>query len=174
MVPLALLTLNGSHDRHTGIRSNVMANAWYVVVPVGTNPPKARIAKVVVGSPADKAWGGNGSYQGWQVFMGPFPSEAAAKSAHPSSGLSAILDMTQAGLSAANVPGAGIVKAISNPIGAITDINNFLSRLTSVNTWIRVGEFVLGALLILAGALKLSGASSDLADVAKLATKVVK
>ena len=161
-----------------------MANAWYVVVPVGTNqgsalnpvqnPPKARIAKVVVGSPADKAWGGNGSYQGWQVFMGPFPSEAAAKSAHPSSGLSAILDMTQAGLSAANVPGAGIVKAISNPIGAITDINNFLSRLTSVNTWIRVGEFVLGALLILAGALKLSGASSDLADVAKLATKVVK
>lgn len=70
-------------------------------------------------------------------------------------------------------PGGGV--AVSNPVtGALTDVNSFLSRLTSANTWLRVGEFVLGALLILAGALKLSGASSDLADVAKLATKVVK
>lgn len=58
-------------------------------------------------------------------------------------------------------------------IGALTNVTDFLSRLTSMNTWIRVGEFVLGALLILAGALKLSGQSADLGDIAKLA-KVIK
>lgn len=59
-------------------------------------------------------------------------------------------------------------------IGAITDVNAFLSRLTSMNTWIRVGEFILGALLILAGALKLSGQSADIGDITKMATKVIR
>lgn len=66
------------------------------------------------------------------------------------------------------IPGA---KAVT---GAITDVNSFLSRLTSVNTWIRVAEVLLGAMLIMAGALKLSGSSADLGDIAKTATKVIK
>lgn len=66
------------------------------------------------------------------------------------------------------IPGA---KAVT---GAITDVNSFLSRLTSVNTWIRVAEVLLGAMLIMAGALKLSGSSADLSDIAKTATKVIK
>lgn len=78
--------------------------------------------------------------------------------------------LTQHTVNEANrvVPGA---KAVT---GAVTDVGNFLSRLTSINTWIRVGEFILGAMLILAGALKLSGQDASLKTIAKTATKVVK
>lgn len=59
-------------------------------------------------------------------------------------------------------------------VGRAIDINGFLSLLTSANTWIRVGEFVLGAMLILAGALHITGQSADIRDISKLATKVIK
>lgn len=95
----------------------------------------------------------------WQIRGGPYDTEAEAKAAIP-------------GIQA-QTPAPGFIA--QTPVGgAITDVNNFLSRLTSMNTWVRVGEFVLGALLILAGALKLSGQSSDIGDAVKLATKVVK
>lgn len=68
----------------------------------------------------------------------------------------------------------GLPGQASSVVGAITSVPEFLSRLTSPNTWLRVGEFVLGALLILAGALKLSGKSGDIGSAVKLATKVVK
>lgn len=58
-------------------------------------------------------------------------------------------------------------------VGQAIDINGFLSLLTSKNTWLRVGEFVLGAMLILAGALHISGKSADLGDIAGLAKKAV-
>lgn len=64
---------------------------------------------------------------------------------------------------------AGGVPGISAITGAATNVNTFLSRLTSAALWIRVGEFVLGALLMLSGALKLSGSSADIKDIAKMA-----
>jgi hypothetical protein len=62
---------------------------------------------------------------------------------------------------------------VSQVAGAATDVNTFLSRLTSPNLWLRVGEFILGAILILSGTMKLTGNGGDLGDMAKLA-RVVK
>lgn len=63
------------------------------------------------------------------------------------------------------------INAGEKAVGALTDVNTFLSRLTSPNTWIRAGEFILGALLILSGALTLAGKNGDVVTLAK---KVVK
>jgi hypothetical protein len=68
---------------------------------------------------------------------------------------------TQIANSAGALPGAG----------TLTEVNSFLSRLTSANTWIRVGEFTLGALLILSGALTLANKNGDITSIAK---KVIK
>jgi hypothetical protein len=66
------------------------------------------------------------------------------------------------------------VPIVGPVVGAATNVNDFLSKLSSPNTWLRIGEFVLGALLLLAGAMHLTGMNSDLGDIAKLGTKVVK
>lgn len=64
---------------------------------------------------------------------------------------------------------AGHVPVVGAAQSAVTNVNDFLSRLTSGNTWLRIGEFILGALLLLAGAMHLSGRNADLSDLAKLA-----
>jgi hypothetical protein len=93
----------------------------------------------------------------WSVMGGPYPTKAAAVAAIP-------------GIQAAH-PAPGALSQAAAAAGAgspIADVTSFLSRLTALNTWIRVGEFVLGALLLIAGALHLSGQSADLRDIAKL------
>lgn len=69
---------------------------------------------------------------------------------------------------------AGGVPGVSQVVGAATDINTFLSRLTSPNLWLRIGEFILGALLILSGTLKLTNHGGDLGDIVKTGAKFVK
>jgi hypothetical protein len=98
----------------------------------------------------------------WFNIRGPFTTQAQANAAIPS---------IQAG-SPANgaVAQASGNTGLPDPTGAITSVNDFLSRLTSPNTWLRVEEFTLGALLVLAGALHLAGV--DPMNVAKLAPPV--
>lgn len=97
----------------------------------------------------------------WQNVNGPFSSQAKAEAAIPD-------------IQAKN-PAPGILQQFNAPgVGQIGNIADFLARLTSGNLWLRVGEFILGSLLILSGALKLSGASSDIGDIVKTGAKVVK
>lgn len=117
-------------------------------------------------------------------------STAAEANAHPNSVISfpnpaaaimipfvnALIDDANNARDVASAPGnlpvvGPVIKGAQNAVGALTDVNTFLSRLTSPNTWIRAGEFVLGALLILAGALTLAGHNGDVVSLAK---KVVK
>lgn len=65
----------------------------------------------------------------------------------------------------------GLVQGAQTAASAVTDINSFLSRLTSGALWLRIGEFVLGALLILSGALTLTNHNGDLVAAA---AKVIK
>jgi len=63
----------------------------------------------------------------------------------------------------ANAPGQA-----AQLLTGLPAIGDFFQRLTQGSTWIRVGEFLLGALLLISGALHLSGRSADLKDIAKL------
>jgi len=139
-----------------------MSQAWFVVAPVGASqgsftdpkvPDGSRIAEADTGTPAYKAWTGNGSYGGWQVVMGPFPTKAAAVAAHPPAGLSAVL--SAAGLAAQIASGSALGSGptlpgpvISNPLAAIGD---FFSRLTSPHTWLRVAEGLVGIAFLIVG-----------------------
>lgn len=52
-------------------------------------------------------------------------------------------------------PGSGVIKgaigAGKNIVGAVTDQTTFLSRLTSPNLWLRIGEVTIGLLLLVVG-----------------------
>jgi hypothetical protein len=97
-------------------------------------------------------------------------------------GVGATAGATGTFINAAGSAGAGIgntavghaVGGAENALGAITDITGFLSRLTSANLWLRVGEFVLGALLILSGAMTLAGKNGDISAIVKTGIKYVK
>jgi hypothetical protein len=155
-----------------------MTNAWFVVAPTGESqgsflnpkvPDGSRLTEVATGSAAYKAWVGNESYNGWQVVMGPFATEAQAKAAHPPAALSAVL--TAAGLASStaaqsavgsepSLPGA----TVSNPLDAIS---GFIKALTEANTWIRVAKVIIGGTLVIVGLAHISGAGNAVATTAR-------
>lgn len=75
------------------------------------------------------------------TVAGPFPSQSAAQAWQTSAN------------TAGNSPGSaigGIVDAAGlNPISGVSDLAH---RLTESSTWIRVGEFIAGAILLYVGA----------------------
>lgn len=68
----------------------------------------------------------------------------------------------------------GIQNTNFNPLSGLASIGDFFSRLSQANTWIRVGEVILGIMLITSGVLHISGADADITGIAKSAVKVVK
>lgn len=79
-------------------------------------------------------------------------------------------------LSPAAAIATGAIPAI-NPLDWLSNVGDFFSKLGQANTWIRIGEFVLGAGLVYVGAHHLV-ANSDVAKTAKsvatTAAKVIK
>jgi len=160
-----------------------MATAWFVVAPVGTSqgsflnpkvPDNSRIAGVDTSSAAYTAWLGNGAYNGWQVVMGPFPTEAAAKAAHPPAGLSAVLTAAQLGATVA--AGAAIGSGptlpgptVTNPLDWLSNIGQFFSALTQPNLWLRVAKVLLGGVMVVAGLIKLTGTDKKVYGIAGMA-----
>lgn len=72
---------------------------------------------------------------------GPYASRAAAEAAANSPG---------GGFPGANIPG-NPGQAIGQAVSGFTGLNaigDFANRLTQANTWIRVGEFIAGAILV--------------------------
>lgn len=52
------------------------------------------------------------------------------------------------------------LNAIAAPLTGLSAIGDFFQRLTQANTWIRLGEVVLGLVLIVAGVSKMAGISA--------------
>lgn len=159
------------------------AQDWWVMAPAaasqGTplNPVKPAgtiIINVDKGSPEDTAIANLQNVtiggQSFKRFEGPFATQQQAQKASPPAGLQFIgTTVGIIGTAAATSAGGGLPgTSLGNPLSGIQAVGDFFARLTDLNTWIRVGEFVLGALLLIAGALRLSGAPADLRDIAKL------
>ncbi len=160
-----------------------MANAWFVIAPVGESqgsptdpkiPAGSKIVEVATNSAAYSAWLGNGSYNGWQVVMGPFATEAAAKSAAPPAGLSYLSTLIGASAATAisqlsgqpqtgsqvqaNVSGASSLSGIFNGLHlSWPGADTFLGRALKI---------VIGGVLLLAGILKMTGADQAALGVA--------
>jgi hypothetical protein len=95
--------------------------------------------------------------------LGPYPTQAAATAAADAQ------NAGQAGLNKA--AGAAASAASSIPgLGGLASVGQFFDRLTEGNTWIRVGEVLLGLALVVVGTAKLFGNTS----IGKTATKAAK
>jgi hypothetical protein len=65
--------------------------------------------------------------------------------------------------------------AVGGVSGAASDVNDFLSRLSQPNTWLRVGEFFVGAILIYVGLRSMFPSQIEaVTGPVKTAAKVVK
>lgn len=86
---------------------------------------------------------------------------------------------SKAGFGAVGLPvlgpggGLGLVKGASSDLGGINAIGDFFNRLTEANTWLRVGEFVAGALLVYLG-LSATMKGTEAQSVTQGVTKPVK
>jgi hypothetical protein len=97
-------------------------------------------------------------------LSGPYATKAAAQAAVKAG-------KVNKGTSVGQNPNPGTTTGINlgNAIPGLTDIANFFDRLGEANTWIRVGEVILGLVLIAAGIAKITHAVPIATDVAKAA-----
>ena len=66
------------------------------------------------------------------------------------------------------IPGTNIqVPSLPNPLSGIEAVGNFFNKLGEASTWLRIGEFILGLLLLTVGIAKIT-------DTVPIATKLTK
>jgi hypothetical protein len=107
-----------------------------------------------------------GSVQVW----GPYLSEAAAEKAHPEGASGSVPPVA----GAPSIP-PPVNANPSNPLGGLADIGNFFHELSEGATWERVGEVLLGGILVYAGIRALTHGSTVAGSGArKAATSPVK
>src|SRR5271170_4504941 len=165
--------------------------AWFVIYPASEGisnavPANQKIVEVPVTSAQYQAWVSNGSYQGWQVYMGPFPTQQAAQSAKPGAiSVGTWVGATMAGIlgglgAAAGNPQAiqqatsvGTSTAVTNPLDYLKDIGNFFDKLSDPHTWLRLAEFAVGGMLLYLG-LKTAFQGTGVGNVAKTGTSEAK
>jgi hypothetical protein len=70
---------------------------------------------------------------------------------------------------ASNDVAAQIKNPVRSAVGAVTSTSDFLSRLTSRNTWLRVLKVVAGIVLIIVGLAQLTHATRVIKDVGEAA-----
>lgn len=126
--------------------------ASYVIVQIA-NPPKV-----------DSKYKGNTVTE----VDGPFLTQALAKKAADQTFLSGIVNGLSTVMPDVKLP---------NPFSGVAAIGDFFNRLTDPATWVRVGEFALGGVLLYAGIRAMAqgsavaGAASSVARPVKKVTK---
>jgi hypothetical protein len=82
--------------------------------------------------------------------IGPFTTRASAEATISQAQTSGGYTLQPTGSSSATT--AGLQAAgIPNPLGGLAAIGDFFNRLTQANTWLRVGEVVVGLMLLYVG-----------------------
>jgi hypothetical protein len=108
------------------------------------------------------------------LFM--FDTEAHANDAKAYFGNEALVEGVSVGMVSGTLAGAGIGSP-SNPIApfsGVDAIGAFFNRLTEGNTWLRIGEAVLGIILVAVALGKLTGLEDSVKSAAVSAVKVAK
>lgn len=122
-----------------------MANSWWVIVPQGDQSQpdsyKQQVDFRVQFQPGSQEYSALQarqpvSYDGmsWVYWKGPYATEAEAQAAQNPQ--------------ASPNPQQAAARALKPVTGALTSVNDFLSRLTSANLWMRIGEVVAGLILL--------------------------
>lgn len=158
-----------------------MAN-WWLVFPASeaaqygnsaTKPPGTVTYSTTSGTSADNALhtGGTVTINGkpYSRYIGPYSSSAAASSAVANTSTAAGI---AAGISAGNaaagsvglpaIPGG----SVSNPLAGLQSIGQFFQNLGDLNTWLRIGKVVIGAVLIFIGVAHLTSFDEKATGVA--------
>jgi hypothetical protein len=162
------------------------ATDWWVVVPpsevnASKVPADAKIISAQVGSSIDNSLLNQStiSYGGttYTRYMGPFTSEAAAKSATPSTSVS-ILDLVKLGLGGAEaVASSGATAGGNDPSASTGDVLPSLPSwnlvVSGISGWFMRGlKIVIGSVLIISGIMRLSGKDKDVIQMATKAAQV--
>jgi hypothetical protein len=150
------------------------AIAWWVVVPPGqqnstTRPTNAQVVSTQVGSTAYNTWlnTDSGQFNGLVRYMGPFNSQSAAQAAFP--GPISIGDWVGAGV-AGTILGAGNVPNPASAVGTGAAVGTAVDALGSFNigAWfLRIGEILLGLVLVGVGIARITGAQNFISQIAK-------
>ena len=114
----------------SGTGSGQTSKQWWVVEGVVGGPSQPSLYNIVQSSAKPTSQG--------QVVAGPFATKAQAQ---------AWITKTETDLPGAHLAGLGA----PNPLSGLSSIGDFFSRLGEANTWIRVGEVVIGVILIAVG-----------------------
>lgn len=148
-----------------------MADTWWVVIPAVDKGKATSYLELVdfrvsypPGSPGDKAMRSGQAYndpnlgQSVVKWQGPFPSEAAAKTA-------------QAPKQQSPNPVSDLATAAENasggPLSGLAAIGAFFNKLGQGSTWIRVGEVMLGLILLAVGAARITGTQNVISSAVK-------
>jgi hypothetical protein len=150
------------------------AVAWWVVVPLSeqnspTVPTNAKIVSTQVGSTAYNTWlnTSSGTANGLVRYMGPFNSEQAAQAATP--GKLGIGDWVAAGVAGA-MAGAGNEPNPATSVGTGAAVGTAVDALGSFNigAWfLRIGEILLGLVLVGVGIARITGAQNAISTFVK-------
>jgi hypothetical protein len=66
---------------------------------------------------------------------------------------------------------AAAVPTVTNPLDFLRNIGAFFDKLSQASTWLRIGEFILGAALVIVGVAKLASGTAAGKAATKIATK---
>jgi hypothetical protein len=127
----------------SGREVTVATKQWYAVETLAERTGVDEIVYVQAdNSQGALAFGGPGA----SILGGPYATEAAAEKAFPQGSHGT---RKSGSATPSNPPTGNALPA--NPLGGLAAVGDFFQRLTQAHTWERVGEVVLGLLLIAVG-----------------------
>jgi hypothetical protein len=136
-----------SVESRLDVNPQIGQNAAVITVQAATEAEAETDAERIIGT--------NGSISN---VTGPFTSKTTANT-----------DITNTKTSIAKQSQAGSLPSISfsDPLDFLGEIGDFFSRLTQLNTWIRIGKVLFGGALVVIGLAHITGADNAVATAAR-------